>query len=119
MSEEYLGPFVIIDYKDGRKDAGSLLKIERGYKESYVVLYTSREVGAKFIDVKLIKSMDFNEEEPSNEPPRPVKCYNCDATYDDCDRALAKNDAPCCGTCAYTATHNQNAWEQWKYRKKS
>lgn len=52
---------------------------------------------------------------PDDEPQRPTPCSECGMTYDACTHKLRRaGGKPCCGTCAYRVTHNQNRWESWR-----
>lgn len=50
---------------------------------------------------------------PATEPEYPKPCSNCGALYSTCTERIRAGRRACCGTCGYTATHDQNAWEAW------
>jgi hypothetical protein len=50
---------------------------------------------------------------PAAEPEYPKPCSNCGALYSTCTERIRSGRRACCGTCGYTATHDQNAWEAW------
>lgn len=53
------------------------------------------------------------EEKP--EPPKPVDCENCGLSYDECTAGIFKAEGmACCNACADTATHKQDAWENYQ-----
>ncbi len=50
--------------------------------------------------------------EQPGEPEYPKPCSTCGTHYDACTTRIRSGKKACCGTCGYTATHEQNAWEE-------
>jgi hypothetical protein len=65
------------------------------------------------VQVVRIETWPVADDAPAAEPEYPKPCSNCGALYSTCTERIRAGRRACCGTCGYTATHDQNAWEAW------
>jgi hypothetical protein len=42
----------------------------------------------------------------------PTDCINCETPYDVCTYGVLTDHVACCPACSYSATHDQNKWEE-------